>query len=504
MLSILLVSTVAVAPEWTLLAFPRATRALDAGPIEPVLLDAAHLDVDGSFRPAAVEMPEAPLPPAIFQQMLDETLRQRGQKLETRPQAGLLLARGEPAALEAARALVADLDRQTAAFEIDLEVTLRTAGAPESRWRRRALAGSEVFLGSRGSRPFVAGFDVQVAQDAGQAEPRLGAALFGTGLHLRVTRLAGGARVHVDGVFDSAAIAAVESFDPETPDLGVFEQPRVESVQLAFSGSVESGGALEVRLAEAGPLKGETVLTVRATARPDAPATGDGWTLIDLGFASLAPRPLLDVEPGLALVGRGYEADAGGALLTPAALAALLESDRAADGRSGRALILWGRTLLAIPRTDAARIEAARALLRAAEDARATTQRVALECGPLRASFPVASGRTARLVAGTERPYLTDYGLEVAPQVWMPSPRVERSFDGISADIAWSGGVATLDAWRASTPEVTVASREAAQMGRLQLPLRARTAGSARTVIGEPPIAVFDAGPVLVLTLGAP
>src|SRR5690606_26311683 len=133
-------------------------------------------------------MPEPPLPPAIFQQMLDETLRQRGQKLETRPQAGLLLARGEPAALEAARALVADLDRQTAAFEIDLEVTLRTAGAPESRWRRRALAGSEVFLGSRGSRPFVAGFDVQVAQDAGQAEPRLGAALFGTGLHLRVTR----------------------------------------------------------------------------------------------------------------------------------------------------------------------------------------------------------------------------------------------------------------------------------------------------------------------------
>src|SRR5690606_16041322 len=95
MLSILLVSTVAVAPEWTLLAFPRPTRALEAGPIEPVLLDAAHLDVDGSLRPAAVEMPEPPLPPAIFQQMLDETLRQRGQKLETRPQAGLLLARGE-------------------------------------------------------------------------------------------------------------------------------------------------------------------------------------------------------------------------------------------------------------------------------------------------------------------------------------------------------------------------------------------------------------------------
>lgn len=507
MLSILLASTVAAASDWTLLAFPRSTRALESAPIEAVFLDGSHLDVAAGFRPAALEAPEPPVPGAIFQQMLDETLRQRGMKLETRPQAGLLLARGDAAALEVARALIADLDRQTAALEIDLEITLRRTGANagETKWRRRVLAGTEVFLGSRTSRPFISGFNVQVAQDAGQAEPQLGAAHFGTGLHLRVTRLAGGTRVFVDGVYDSAAIAAVESFDPETPDAGVFEQPRVESVQVAFAGAMASGAALEVQLAGAGPALGDTVMSVRATARPDAAPASDGWVLLDLSFSSLAPRPLMPVDPGLALEGSGLDSDVGSALLTPAVLATLLESDRSTtDGRGGRAQLLWTRSLLAIPRSDAARIESARALVRAAEESRSTTNLATLACGPLRASFPVSTGRLARLVVGSERPYLTDYGLEVAPQIWMPSPRVERAFDGISAEITLTGGSIALQAWRATTPEVIVAPLQSAQMGGLQLPSRSRVAGSGRTANGEPPVAVFDEGPVLTLATSTP
>src|SRR5205085_12171761 len=170
MLSILIASTVAAAPEWTLLAFPRATRSQESAPIEAVLLDAAHLDVSGGFGSPALEVPEPWLSSASFQQMLDETLRQRGMKLETRPQGGLLLARGDAAAIEVARALVADLDRQTAAFDVDLEVSLRPAAESASAtrpsaWRRRVAAGTEVFFGGRTARPFVSGFDVQVAQD---------------------------------------------------------------------------------------------------------------------------------------------------------------------------------------------------------------------------------------------------------------------------------------------------------------------------------------------------
>jgi len=507
MLSILLAITVAAAPEWTLLAFPRSTRALDSAPIESVLLDGSHLDLAAGFRPAALELPEPPIPGAIFQQMLDETLRQRGMKLETRPQAGLLLARGDAAALEVARALIADIDRQTAAFEIDLEITLKRTGAGlrETQWRRRVQAGTEAFFGSRSSRPFISGFNVQVAQDAGQTEPQIGAAYSGVGLHLRATRLAGGTRVFVDGVFDSAEIAAVESFDPGTPDVGVFDQPRVESVQVAFSGAMASGAGIEVQLAGAGLALGDTVLSIRATARPDAAPANDGWVLVDLAFSSLAPRPLMPVDPGLALDMSTYESDTGSALLTPAVLATLIESDRAgADGRSGRTQLLWSRSLLAIPRSDAPRIEAARALVRAAEESRSATQVATLACGPLRAAFPVSMGRLARLVVGSERPYLTDYGLEVAPQVWMPSPLVERAFEGISAEIMLSGDSLGLQAWRATTPEVLVAPLLAAQMGGLQLPTRRRVAGSGRTASGEPPLAVFDEGPVLTLATSTP
>lgn len=501
MLSILIASTVAAAPDWTLLAFPRATRSFETAPVEPVLLDATHLDIAGGFRPSAVEAPEPPIPSAIFQQMLDESLRQRGLKLETRPQGGLLLARGDAAALDAARALIADLDRQTAALEIDLEITLQRTGSPETKWRRRAIAGTELFFGARTSRPFVSGFNVQVAQDAGQAEPQIGAAYAGTGLHLRATRIAGGARVFLDGVYDSARIASVDDFDPETPDAGVFQQPRVESAQIAFAGAIESGAALEVRLAGASGDAGETVLSIRATARPDAAPANDGWVMLDLAFSSLAPRPLMPVDPGLALVGDGLDAEPGSALLTPAVLATLLETDRAS---SGRAILLWTRTLLAIPRGDTARIESARALVRAAEETRAASQRANVACGPLRATFPVSNGRLARLVVGTERPYLTDYGLEVAPQIWMPSPRVERAFDGISAEITLSGGTFALDAWRASTPESLVVDRLHAQMGGLQLPSRARVAGTARTAAGEPPATVFDEGAPLTLSAGTP
>ncbi len=361
MLSLLLAPLVALAPEWSLLAFPRSARDSAAPPSESLLADAAHLDVYGSFRAPGAEPTEPAISSALFQQMLEETLRQRGLKLELRPQAGLLLARGDAPALEVARALTADLDRQTAAFEIDLEITLRTA-AGETLWRRRVPAGTDVYFGSRAARPFIAGFEVQVAQDAGQAEPRLGSALFGTGLHLRAARLAGGARVFVDGVFDSASIASVEAFDPETPDMGVFEQPRIDSVQVAFAGAMASGGVLEVRLVDAGPLRGESVLSVRATARADATPANDGWALIDLSFSSFAPRALESVDAGLGLASPALDFEQQGALLTPPTLASILESDRStSDGRTGRALLFWSRSMLAIPRSDPARIEAARA-----------------------------------------------------------------------------------------------------------------------------------------------
>ncbi len=500
-----LASTIGAAPEWTLLALPRGTRATSLPAAEDVLLDAAHLDVAGNFRPAALEVQGPAIAPGTFQQMLDETLRLRGLKLESRPQAGLLLARGDPAALELARALVADLDRQLDAFEIDLEVVVRRAGAPETTWKRRVRAGADVFLGSREVRPFVASFDVQVAQDAGQAEPRLGSALSGTGLHVRATRLAGGTRVFLDGVLDTAELDEIVTFDPETPDLGVFDQPRIASAQVAFAGAVDSGGSLRVNLAHAGPSGAEFVLTVKATARPDVATTGDGWALLDLGFAQAAARPLLPVDPGANLASVSGESSAGGAILQPAALAAMLEGERAgSEGRASRSSVLWGATWIAFPRSDAARIDTARALVRSLEEARSRTARAEITCGTLVASFPVASGRGARLVAGTERPYLVDYALEVAPQIWMPAPRVERGFDGIAAEVAFEDGQLRVEAWRTSTPEVAIVSRESAQMGRLELPRRARVVGSGRVTLGEAPLALFDAGEPLAIRALAP
>jgi hypothetical protein len=505
MLFLLLAPSLFSAADWTLLPFPRAVHADAAPPTEGVLLDASHLDVDGSFRPPALEVPDPLLPPAVFQQMLDEMLRQRGQKLETRPQAGLLFARGDAAALETARALVADLDRQTAALYVDLTVALKSGDGSPATWTRRVRAGEDAFFGARGARLFVASFDVQVAQDAGQAEPRLGTAIEGTGVHVRALRVEGGTRVLVDGVLDVARIARVERFDPETVDLGVLEQPHVVSTQIAFAGAVASGAPLEVRLAGAGPGTADLVLVVQATARPDVAGADDGFALLDVGFAGAPLRPWIAPDPGLGLQPIEHDAGLATAFLTPSAVAALLEGERGAgEPRAGRAQVFWTSSLLVLPRSDSARVAGARALGRAVESARTTTKRVTLSSGPFVASFPVAAGRPARLVSGVERPYLFDYGLEVAPQVWMPAPRVERTFDGICADLRLEGNAVDVVAWRSATDEVVTVDRDAAQTGRLEMPRRSRTAGRGRLEAGGPALRLFDAGTPLTVSTEAP
>ncbi len=247
--------TARAAQEWTLLETPSLCAAAPRAALPAPLLDASHLRVSVVEGEHEIAGGGAPLPNATFLQMLEDDERAHGTKLEIQHQTGAFLVRGDAAAIAAARALSAEIERGARAIDIDLQVEIASAAAPSpdvsktQRFARRVRSGDTLFLGRRDAQSYVAGFEVQVATDSGNSDPIVGHALTGAGLHVRAARVDGGKRVFVWGLFDAAELAEIARFDPSTPDLGVVQEPRVETAQAAFSGVVESGGTLTVDLA---------------------------------------------------------------------------------------------------------------------------------------------------------------------------------------------------------------------------------------------------------------
>src|SRR6185369_14999075 len=149
--------------------------------------------------------------------------------------------------------------------------------AKPERWSasRRVASGEDVFVGSRLSTGFVMSFDVEVAADSGIASPVLGSAATGRTVHLRAARVEGGRRVRIEGILDLADLRTIERFDPETADLGIVQEPVVDSVQVAFAGVVEPSKALEVKIAGAPLALADWSLSIRASAKPDDASSKD-------------------------------------------------------------------------------------------------------------------------------------------------------------------------------------------------------------------------------------
>ncbi len=498
----LLSMTVATSDEWTALPTPALCAERITSQVPAPLYGASHLRVPAGRGRTDLEKLPPRLPLALVGQMLEEDARARGQKLEFFRGAPEILVRGEPSAVAAARALVADLERAGDALAIDLEFVL-TPGRPSSdnipkaapaRYEKRVRSGESTFVGKRESQSYVADFEVDVAASSGVARPVIGSALFGSTVHARASRADGGKRVHLAGVLDIAELAAIEVFDPKTNDLGELQQPVIHSAQLVFAGVVDSGQALEVSLVDPALSTSEWTLSIRASARADLePKEGEssGWSILDLSLLASEPASLPVLSPG-----HGLDADAmlgesnGTQVALPAsALAVALEAARSTAGSSRaspRAPLYWTNDLLFVPRSDPALLREARALVRGSEASRARTGRLEVKSGAARASLPVCDGTPARVWIGTERPWLVGYRADLAPQSWMPSPEVETTFDGVAVHALAQSGIAQCAFWIAeSEPNIELA-KESAQLGRLQVLGRSVQSGAARAVAGQP------------------
>lgn len=471
--------------RWTPLPTPAPCVPVPREAALPALLDGRHVLVRAPKEPSRLA-PAADLPASLLPRLIGDELRRRSMGVALLGSASPLLASGDPEGVEQVRAWLAALDAVRPRLSVELSATLAPAGEAPIEWHRTAPTGAEVVLGSRRTLPFLADFSVEVATDAGVAQPELGAILLGRTLHLSASPTVGGDRWLVRGLLDLAELEGWETFDPDTADLGLLRQPRVRSVQVAFSGAVDAGEPLVVELAGVPIAPGAFTLSVRAAAQGpgDADPTASPWEVLDLSLLTGGARAIPPLSPGVVLDG----------MLRPAALPRLVEplppsafvASLAEGRRRGEgALPVWSDRLLFLPRSDEPGVRAARGLAAAFEAERLVTRTVRLAWGDARVVLPTAYGEHARVAILAERTWLVDYQIEIAPDSWMPAPTVREARDGLVWQGVLAGDVLTCDFWIADTPKVVVRPREEALLGALQSPSRTLERGAARLTAGE-------------------
>lgn len=497
----------AAAPQgdgpWHSLELPSLCQAPDPiGNLAP-LLGGRHLFVHGSDAPPRSTEAVGVLPLPSLLSILDEEARRLGSSLEIQPGGPPILARGSGAEVEGVQALLRTLDQAGAARTIELTAWVlekAPAGAVldaattdlvtqgTDPWARATtLSGERRALGRRRRTSFLSGYEVQVTSSSGVADPRVGRVLHGTTLHVRACRTQSRPGVHLEAFFDAARLLEVLEFEPETPDLDLIQQPRVRSTQVAFSGFVEPGGSLVVRIE--GPGDGDDLNLLLRAATPDR-MPSEGWRVADLALIE-SRREVIELPTAglwaedLAPAGSPpmiSEALSASSLTQRAQVAAARADDGSRDQRALR--LQWAPGLLFGPREATVAWAEVDAMVAAAEGPRLRTRAVEVQAQGARIRFPLSGGFGGRASICEERTWLVDYDVQVAPEVWMPGPDVEHTLDGWMVRGHLEGNGLRTQGWCAHTDGAATVERAQLRLGRLQLPSRSFDAGGARARVG--------------------
>ncbi len=462
-------------------------------PVETPWTPARHIE---TWWRAGAQAADAAQPVALWPwdkhaQLLEARARASGD-FEVVRLDGALLCRGDAAALQALSQAQTEFEAQSSRLWIDLEARLEVEGklVESASGRRRLMSGQVARLGALESTPFLAGFDIEIATDAGAATPRVGAVNHGTLLSLSAARLDGGRSVRIDAWLDAARLVGLDEFDAGNADVGRLELPRVQAAQLATSALVASGGELVAQI-NSPALGGAAILRVRATTREDE-GDGKGWTLVDAAGVSRPPH-----APSVIRAGAPFEGEADDQEQSPwpvrgpisagslGASIGRLESGGLLSSKVGAPVVEWSEHLLLVQPDKAQQLSALRALVAAAAAPQRAQGRAQLAHPGLSADFPLVPGRPARVAFLEERASPSELQLEIAQQSWLATPELQVVADGVVVDLRLEGGRMQARGWTAASDAARTVEREAAQLARLQLAQRRHAKQALELADGE-------------------
>jgi len=391
------------------------------------------------------------------------------------------------------RTVLSDLDRAGEALNIQIEAVLspdlRGPQAEENnrrerRWIESCRSGDTLNLGTRIELPFVGGFSPEVATEAATADPLSSSALTGETLHLTCSRVRNGAAVHIEGLLDIAYHTGTETFDPDTPDLGMVQQPQIEFIQVAFSGVASPGAPVIVAIKGASSPIGDRTLSITATTSADIDTRTSGWNIRDLSFINSQGHDLETAQPGLWTERLPeHQHDTGLTPVTPGSLSGLLT--KASSLNSEQRRVQATAQLLLIPASNREGVNRADRLTGALESELLRTHTLTLTHDGLSVTATTTQGRALRIIHGSERPYLVGYMSEIATNSWAPTPRSEVAFEGICINGSLRGDELHTDWWSAETRDIQTVEEDFAHSGAMQQLTRAFTSGAAHIKVGE-------------------
>ena len=445
--------------------------------------------------------PQAFIAPSLLSQLLASEFGRTDLTLV--PGSNPLLIRADEETTARLRTILADLGSAGDALNIQIEATL-SSGATDNlsngpntaltTWSGSCRSGDLLSFGAQSDRRFVGGFNTEVASESGVADPLSSSALYGECLHLTSCRVLNGSAVHIEGLLDIGYHTGTETFDPDTPDLGIVQQLEIRFIQVAFSGICRPGQPLTVEIDAAAAPIGSRLLSILATTSPDPEPKSAGWNLRDLSYLSSKGHALEVAQPGLRedrMIGHA-STKAAQPVISPGSLSGLLTERSSIGSEQGR--VHATERLLVIPASNRSALARADELISALETELLNERRLTITHEGLSVSLPTTHGRTARILDGVERPYLTGYSSEIASNSWMPGPITETCFDGFCLTGHSSGEEFQARWWVAKTTEVLIADEETAHMGSLQQPTRIFSAGIQRQTTGSERVIPLDAG----------
>jgi len=428
-------------PSYALLPAPQALATKEAqGPALPP--DGLPL---WSPRQDPLPLPNRPaMPIEDWRRWIEEHAASTHRGLRLRSTGQGVLVQGPPDEVASLREFGQQVQQLIEALQIEIQVTVQVGQDDPARQFGWLPSGGHLALGEVQQRGFVGSWRSEIAADSAVAEPELWTAQTGWALFLHASRQPQGAGLLLAGSFRLNTQTGHGSFDPETPDLGLIEQPQIQQTRLDFARMLETGQSLELQATRGGQ---EIRVTIEASSPAELPRPA-AWTVIET--AGLWPE-----LPWL-------QEDNQHSPWPPSSIAAILAS----SGLEGSPL--WAGNLLLIP--PGSEELAAQALrLIDALSAAPSNSLLSASMGQDAALIPCVRGLPFGVRMTQVTTAMTGYRTDLATDAWIAEPQVQTLVNGSRIMGILGSGNSTLT-WhqQAMTERGRIQAPELAYLGSLE------------------------------------